>query len=94
MNDKRYLVEKFLTGLLNEALRVEIIMHHKEAQTYETMRVAVVKCHASFTKVIRMGKGTPNFSLTGLAQQSDTSSLDTYNQWKRRNKATMIQRQI
>ena len=50
------------------------------------MRVAVIECHASFTKVIQMGKGMPNFNLTGLAQQSDTPSLDTFNQWKRRNK--------
>ena len=87
LNDETYFVEKFLTGLLNEALRNEIIMHHKGAQTYKTMRKAVVECHASFTKAIRMGTGTLTFNLTGLAQQSNTASLDTYNQWKRRTKA-------
>ena len=67
LNDETYLVEKFLMGFLNKALRNEIIMHHKGAQTYETMRKAVVECHTSFTKAIRMGTGTPTFNLTGLA---------------------------
>ena len=85
-NDQAFLVEKFLARLLNEALKLQIVMHHRTANDYETMRGAVVECHASMVKAVQVGKGTPPFSLTGLTQQSDTASQETYTQWKRRSK--------
>ena len=85
-NDEAYLVEKFLAGLLNEALKLQIVMHHRAANDYDSMRAAVVECHAAMVKAVRVGKGTPLFSLTGLTQQSDTASQETYTQWKRRAK--------
>ena len=85
-NDQAFLVEKFLAGLLNEALKLQIVMHHRTANDYEMMRGAVVECHASMVKAVRVGKGSPPFSLTGLTQQSDTASQETYTQWKRRAK--------
>ena len=58
-NDEAYLVEKFLAGLLNEALKLQIIMQHRTANDYDSMRAAVVKCHAAMVKAVWVGKGTP-----------------------------------
>ena len=85
-NYKSYLVELFLAGLLNETLKLQLILHHKQATDYETMQAAVVKCHAALIKAIRIGKVTPTFSVTGLTQQSDVASSETFAQWKRRSK--------
>ena len=83
-NDQAFLVEKFLIGLLNEALKLQIVMHHRTAHDYETLREAVVECHTSMIKAVQVGKGNPPFSLTGLTQQSDTASQETHTQWRRR----------
>ena len=85
-NDQSYLIEWFLAGLLNETLKLQLILHHKQATDYESMRAAVVECHAALVKAIRIGKGTPTFNVTGLNQQSDVASSETYAQWKRRSK--------
>ena len=85
-NDQTYLVERFLAGLLNETLKLQLILHYKHATDYETMRAAVVECHAALVKAIRIGKGTPTFSMTGLTQQSDVASSETFAQWKHRSK--------
>ena len=85
-NDETYLVERFLAGLLNETLKLQLILHYKHVTNYETMRAAVVECHAALVKAIRIGKGTPTFSVTGLTQQSDVASSETFAQWKRRSK--------
>ena len=85
-NDQNYLVERFLAGLLNEALKLQIVLHHKNATDYESMRAAVVECHAALVKAVRIGKGPPPFSVVGLTQQSDVASSETYAQWKRRTK--------
>ena len=82
-NDQAFLVKKFLIGLLNKALKLQIIMHHRTANDYETLRETVVKCHTSMIKAVQVGKGNPPFSLTGLTQQSDTSSQETHTQWRR-----------
>ena len=65
-NNQAFLVERFLIGLLNEALKLQIVMHHRMAHDYETLREAVVECHTSMIKAIQVGKGNPLFSLTGL----------------------------
>ena len=83
-NDQAFLVERFLIVLLNESLKLQIIMHHRTTHDYETLREAVVECHTSMIKAIRVGKGNPPFSLAGLTQQSDTASQETHSQWKRR----------
>ena len=70
-NDPAFLVERFLMGLLNEALKLQIVLHHRGAHDYKTLREAVVECHAAMIKAVRVGKGTPPFSLVGLSQQSD-----------------------
>ena len=85
-NDQAFLVERFLMGLLNESLKLQIVMHHRLAHDYATLREAVVECHASMIKAIRVGKGNPPFSLTGLTQQSDTASQETHSQWKKRSR--------
>ena len=85
-NDQAFLVERFLIGLLNESLKLQIVMHHRRAHDYNTLREAVVECHASMIKAVRVGKGTPPFSLTGLTQQSDTASQETHSQWKKRSR--------
>ena len=51
-NNQAFLVEKFLAGLLNKALKLQIVMHHRTANSYETMRGAVVECHASMVKAV------------------------------------------
>ena len=83
-NDQAFLVQKFLIRLLNEAMKLQIVMHHRTAHDYETLREAVVECHTSMIKAVRVGKGNPTFSLMGLTQQSDTASQETHTQWKRR----------
>ena len=85
-NEQNYLIERFLAGLLNETLKLQLILHHKHAMDYESMRSAVVECHATLVKAIRIGKGTPTFNVTGLTQQSDVASSETYAQWRRRSK--------
>ena len=85
-NDQAFLVERFLIGLLNESLKLQIVMHHRRAHNYKTLREAVVECHASMIKAVRVGKGTPPFSLIGLTQQSDTASQETTSQWKKRSR--------
>ena len=42
----------------------------------------MVECHATLVKAICIGKGTPTFNVTGLTQQSDVASSETYAQWK------------
>ena len=42
-NDQTYLVERFLARLLNETLKLQLILHYKHATDYESMRAAVVK---------------------------------------------------
>ena len=85
-NNQAFLVERFLMGLLNESLKLQIVMHHRLAHDFTTLREAVVECHASMIKAVRVGKGTPPFSLTGLTQQSDTVSQETHAQWKKRSR--------
>ena len=85
-NDQSYLIKRFLAGLLNETLKLQLILHHKQATDYESMRAAVVECHAVLVKAIHIGKGTPTFNVTGLTQQSDVASSETFAQWKRRSK--------
>ena len=51
-NDQAFLVEKFLIGLLNEALKLQIVMHHWMAHDYEMLREAVVECHTSMIKAV------------------------------------------
>ena len=85
-NHQSYLIERFLAGLLNETLKLQLILHHKQAMDYESMQPAVVECHAALVKAIRIGKGAPTFSVTGLTQQSDVASSETFAQWKRRAK--------
>ena len=36
-NDQSYLIERFLAGLLNETLKLQLILHHKQATDYESM---------------------------------------------------------
>ena len=83
-NDPAFLVERFLMGLLNEALKLQIVMHHRSVHDYTTLREAVVESHAAMIKAVRVGKGTPPFSLAGLSQQSDVASQETSLQWKKR----------
>ena len=83
-NDPAFLVERFLMGLLNEALKLQIVMHHRKVHDYTTLREAVVESHAAMIKAVRVGKGTPPFSLAGLSQQSDVASQETSLQWKKR----------
>ena len=85
-NNQSYLIERFLARLLNETLKLQLILHHKQATDYESMRAAVVECHAALVKAIRIGKGAPTFSVTGLTQQSDVASSETFAQWKCRAK--------
>ena len=77
-NNQSYLIEQFLARLLNETLKLQLILHHKQATDYESMRAAVVECHAALIKAIHIGKGTPTFKVTALTQQSDVASLETY----------------
>ena len=51
-NNQNYLIERFLAGLLNETLKLQLILHHKQATDYESMRVAVVECHAAIIKAV------------------------------------------
>ena len=83
-NDPAFLVERFLMGLLNESLKLQIVMHHRKVCDYPTLREAVVDSHSAMIKAVRVGKGTPPFSLAGLSQQSDVASQETSLQWKRR----------
>ena len=83
-NDPAFLVERFLMGLLNEALKLQIVLHHRKVCDYITLREAVVESHSAMIKAVRVGKGTPPFSLAGLSQQSDVTSQETSLQWKRR----------
>ena len=83
-NDPAFLVERFLMGLLNEALKLQIVMHHRKVCDYPTLREAVVESHSAMIKAVRVGKGTPPFSLAGLSQQSDVASQETSLQWKKR----------
>ena len=83
-NDPAFLVERFLMGLLNEALKLQIVLHHRKVCDYITLREAVVESHSAMIKAVRVGKGTPPFSLAGLSQQSDVASQETSLQWKRR----------
>ena len=85
-NDQAFLVERFLMGLLNESLKLQIVLHHRGAHNYKTLRDAVVECHAAMIKAVRVGKGTPPFSLVGLSQQSDVASQETTLQWKKRSR--------
>ena len=85
-SDQAFLVERFLIGLLNESLKLQIVLHHRGAHDYKTLREAVVECHASMIKAVRVGKGTPPFSLVGLSQQSDAVSQETTLQWKKRSR--------
>ena len=85
-NDQNYLIETFLARLLNEALKLQIVLHHKTATDYKSMRAEVVECHAALFKAVRIGKGPPPFSVVGLTQQSDAASSETYAQWKQRTK--------
>ena len=73
-NDQSYLVKRFLAGLLNETLKLQLILHHKQATDYETMRAARGRMSCCTDQGIRIGKGTPTFSVTGLTQQSDVAS--------------------
>ena len=77
-NDQNYLVKRFLAGLLNEALKLQIVLHHKTVTDYESMRAVVVECHATLIKAVRIGKGPPPFSVVGLTQQSDAALSETY----------------
>ena len=70
-------------GLLNEALKLQIVMHHRSVHDYKSLREAVVESHAAMIKAVRVGKGTPPFSLAGLSQQSDVASQETSLQWKK-----------
>ena len=83
-NDPAFLLERFLMGLLNEALKLQIVMHHRKVCDYPTLREAVVESHFAMIKAVRVGKGTPPFSLAGLSQQSDVTSQETSLQWKKR----------
>ena len=83
-NDPAFLVERFLMGLLNEALKLQIVMHHRKVHDYPTLREAVVESHAAMIKAVRVGKGMPPFSLARLSQQSDIASQETSLQWKKR----------
>ena len=83
-HDPAFLVERFLMGLLNESLKLQIVMHHRKVSDYTTLREAVVESHSAMIKAVRVGKGTPPFSLAGLSQQSDVASQETSLQWKRR----------
>ena len=85
-NYQAFLVERFLIGLLNESLKLQIVLHHRGAHNYKTLRDAVVECHATMIKAVRVGKGTPPFSLVGLSQQSDVASQETTLQWKKRSR--------
>ena len=85
-NDPAFLVERFLMGLLNEALKLQIVMHHRSIHDYKSLREAVVESHATMIKAVRVGKGTPPFSLAGLSQQSDVASQETSLQWKKRSR--------
>ena len=85
-NDPAFLVERFLMGLLNEALKLQIVMHHRSVHDYTSLREAVVESHAAMIKAVRVGKGTPPFSLAGLSQQSDVASQETSLQWKKRSR--------
>ena len=85
-NDPAFLVERFLMGLLNEALKLQIVMHHRSVHDYKSLREAVVESHAAMIKAVRVGKGTPPFSLAGLSQQSDVASQETSLQWKKRSR--------
>ena len=82
--DPAFLVERYLMGLLNESLKLQIVMHHRKVSDYNTLRDAVVESHSAMIKAVRVGKGTPPFSLAGLSQQSDVASQETSLQWKRR----------
>ena len=82
--DPAFLVERYLMGLLNESLKLQIVMHHRKVNDYNTLRDAVVESHSAMIKAVRVGKGTPPFSLAGLSQQSDVASQETSLQWKRR----------
>ena len=82
--DPAFLVERYLMGLLNESLKLQIVMHHRKVNDYSTLRDAVVESHSAMIKAVRVGKGTPPFSLAGLSQQSDVASQETSLQWKRR----------
>ena len=64
-NDQSYLIERFLAGLLNETLKLQLILHHKQATDYESMRAAVVECHAALVKAIRIGKGNSHLQRDG-----------------------------
>ena len=82
--DPAFLVERYLMGLLNESLKLQIVLHYREVKDYNTLRDAVVESHSAMIKAVRVGKGTPPFSLAGLSQQSDVASQETSLQWKRR----------
>ena len=85
-NDQAFLVERYVMGLLNEALKLQIVLHHRDVCDYTTLREAVVNSHSAMIKAVRVGKGTPPFSLAGLSQQSDVASLETSLQWKKRSR--------
>ena len=51
-NNQNYLIERFLAGLLNKTLKLQLILHHKHATDYESMRAAVVECHAALVKAV------------------------------------------
>ena len=82
--DQAFLVERYVMGLLNEALKLQIVLHHKDVCDYASLREAVVNSHSAMIKAVRVGKGTPPFSLAGLSQQSDVASLETSLLWKKR----------
>ena len=56
--DPAFLVERYLMGLLNESLKLQIVMHHREVKDYNTLRDAVVESHSAMIKAVRVGKGT------------------------------------